>query len=182
MANSTKIQEIASRVKELREISDVSVEKMAEQLNMTVEKFLSYENAEVDFPVSVLYEISSFLRVDMTELLTGTSPRLANCSLVRKGEGIAVDRYQGYDFESIGRKIEPMVVTVDASTEKEPPKMVSHTGQEFNYVLEGTVKVHFGNREFILNEGDCLYFDPTTPHSQNAMGGKDAKFLTVILL
>ena len=37
-------------------------------------------------------------------------------------------------------------------------------------------------REFILNEGDCLYFDPTTPHSQNAMGGKDAKFLTVILL
>jgi transcriptional regulator with XRE-family HTH domain len=53
MANSTKIQEIASRVKELREISDVSVEEMAEQLNMTVEKFLSYENAEVDFPVRV---------------------------------------------------------------------------------------------------------------------------------
>ena len=187
MANSTKIQEIALRVKELREISDVSVEEMANQLNMSVEKFLSYENAEADFPVSVLYEIASFLQVDMTELLTGTSPRLANCSLVRKGEGIAVDRYQGYDFESIaykfiGRKIEPMIVTVDAATEQEPPKMVSHTGQEFNYVLEGTVKVHFGNREFILNEGDCFYFDPTIPHAQSAVGGKDAKFLTVILL
>ena len=187
MANSTKIQEIALRVKELREISDVTIEEMAEQLGMSVEKYTAYENAQADFPVSVLYEISSFLRVDMTELLTGVSPRLANCSLVRKGEGIAVDRYEGYDFESIaykfiGRKIEPMIVTVDAKTEQEPPKMVSHTGQEFNYVLEGTVKVHFGNSEFILNEGDCLYFDPTTPHSQNAMGGKDAKFLTVILL
>ena len=42
MANSTKIQEIALRVKELREISDVSVEEMANQLNMSAEKFLSY--------------------------------------------------------------------------------------------------------------------------------------------
>ncbi len=187
MANITKIQEIALRVKELREISDVTVEEMANQLGITVEKYLAYENAEKDFPVSVLYEIASYMRVDMTEILTGVSPRLANCSLVRKGEGIAVDRYQGYDFESIaykfiGRKIEPMIVTVDAETENEPPKPVAHTGQEFNFVLEGTVRVLFGDREFILNEGDCLYFNPMVPHSQNAVGGKNAKFLTVILL
>ena len=187
MANITKIQEIALRVKELREISDVTVEEMAEQLGMTVEKYLAYENAEKDFPVSVLYEIASYMRVDMTEILTGVSPKLANCSLVRKGEGIAVDRYQGYDFESIaykfiGRKIEPMIVTVDAETENEPPKLVAHTGQEFNYVLEGTVRGLFGDREFILNEGDCFYFNPMVPHSQNAVGGKSAKFLTVILL
>ena len=185
MANSTKIQEIAARVKELREISDVSVEEMANQLNMPVEKFLAYENAEVDFPVSVLYEISSFLRVDMTELLTGTSPRLANCSLVRKGEGIAVDRYQGYDFESIaykfiGRKIEPMIVTVGKETEYNIPPLVSHTGQEFNYVVEGRVRVIFGGKDYLLNEGDCFYFDPMVPHAQTALDGKDAKFLTVI--
>ena len=187
MANSTKIQEIASRVKELREISDISAQEMANQLDMPIEAYLAYENAESDFPVSVLYEISSFLRVDMTELLTGVSPHLANCSLVRKGEGISVDRYEGYDFESIaykfiGRKIEPMVVTVAAETETQQPKLVSHAGQEFNYVLEGTVKVTFGSKEFVLNEGDCLYFDPLSPHSQSAVGGKDAKFLTVILL
>lgn len=80
-------------------------------------------------------------------------PRLANCSLVRRGEGIAVDRYVGYDFESIaykfiGRKIEPMIVTVAAKTETEPPALVSHTGQEFNYVLEGRVKVISENGNF----------------------------------
>ena len=187
MANSSKIQEIASRVKELREVSEIRVEEIAKQLNMPVEIYQSYENAEVDFPVSVLYEISSYLHVDLTELLTGVSPRLANCSLVRAGEGIAVDRYVGYDFESIaykfiGRKIEPMIVTVAAKTETEPPELVSHTGQEFNYVLEGQVKVLFGKREFLLNPGDCFYFDPVTPHAQTAVGGKDAKFLTVILL
>ena len=71
---------------------------------------------------------------------------------------------------------------VAAKTETEPPALVSHTGQEFNYVLEGRVKVIFGKREFLLNEGDCFYFDPVTPHAQTAVGGKDAKFLTVILL
>lgn len=187
MANSAKMQEIASRVKELREVSDLSVAQIAEKLGMSIEKYLSYENAEADFPVSVLYEISAHLHVDLTELLTGVSPRLANCSLVRKGEGIAVDRYLGYDFESIaykfiGRKIEPMIVTVGAKTETEPPALVSHTGQEFNYVLEGRIKVIFGKREFFLNEGDCFYFDPVTPHAQTTVGGKDAKFLTVILL
>ena len=184
MEHSSKIQEIASRVRELREVSELSAETVAERLGISLETYLSYESAEADFPVSVLYELAALLRVDLTELLTGVPPRLANCSLVRRGEGIAVDRYVGYDFESIaykfiGRKIEPMIVTVAAKTET---ALVSHTGQEFNYVLEGRVKVIFGKREFLLNEGDCFYFDPVTPHAQTAVGGKDAKFLTVILL
>lgn len=187
MSNNAKMIEIASRVRELRDVSDISVPEMAEKIGISEKEYVSYENAEADFPVSVLYEIASILHVDLTELLTGVAPRLANCSLVRKGEGIAVDRYKGYDFESIaykfiGRRIEPMIVTVTADTEKKPPELVSHAGQEFNYVVEGCVKVTFGAHEFILNEGDCFYFDPMTPHAQSAVGGKDAKFLTVILL
>ncbi len=182
-----QMREIASRIVELREISDLSAEEMAANLKLPVETYLAYENAEVDFPVSVLYEIASQLKVDLTELLTGISPKLVNCSLVRSGEGIAVDRYQGYDFENIaykfiGRKIEPMIVRVGADTEFAPPEMVQHPGQEFNYVLEGDIKVHFGKREFLLHPGDCFYFDSSVSHAQSAVGGKAAKFLTVILL
>ena len=183
--NTVKIKEIASRVREIREISDVTAEEMATKLNIDIELYNAYENADKDFPVSVLYEIASTLGVDLTELLTGVSPRLANCSLVRKGEGISVDRYEGYDFESIaykfiGRKIEPMIVTVGKDTEVNIPHLVSHPGQEFNYVVEGRVRVIFGGKDYYLNVGDCFYFDPTVPHAQTAVGGEDAKFLTVI--
>ena len=182
-----QIHEIASRLVELREVCDITPETMAKELNLPLDTYLAYERAEADFPVSVLYEIAAKLHVDLTEILTGVSPKLVNCSVVRKGEGIAVDRYKGYDFESIaykfvGRKIEPMVVTVGAETELSPPELVKHPGQEFNYVLEGTVRVLFGEREFILHEGDCFYFDPNVPHAQTAMGGREARFLTVILL
>lgn len=70
MEHSSKIQEIASRVKELREVSELSAEAVAGQLGISLETYLSYENAEADFPVSVLYELAALLRVDLTELLT----------------------------------------------------------------------------------------------------------------
>ena len=183
----TNIKDIAKRIAELRDVCDFSVEDMAGYLNISAEEYRRYENAEVDFPVSILYEIAAKFNVDLTEILTGSSQQAMNFSLVRKGKGIAVDRFQGYDFESIaykyvGRKIEPMVVTVGPETENNPPHAVTHNGQEFNYVLEGKVKVTFGDSETILNEGDCFYFDPTIPHAQSAVGGKTAKFLTVILL
>lgn len=184
---NTNIKDIARRIAELRDVCDFTTREMADYLNISEEEYVKYENAEVDFPVSILYELASKFRVDLTEILTGDSPNMTNFSLVRKGKGIAVDRYKGYDFESIaykyiGRKIEPMIVTVDAESEKNPPHAVTHNGQEFNYVLEGTVKVTYGESFVVLNEGDCFYFDPTVPHAQSAVGGRDAKFLTVILL
>ena len=187
MNENTGINEIASRIADLRDICGFSVKEMADYLCITEKEYEDYENAKVDFPVSTLYALASKFGVDLTEILTGVSPKLTNCSLVRKGRGIAVDRYKGYDFESIaykfiGRKIEPMIVTVGPETEKNPPEKVTHSGQEFNFVLEGRIKVSFGDSDFILDEGDCFYFDPAVPHAQSACGGKPAKFLTVILL
>ena len=84
--------------------------------------------------------------------------------VVRKGEGVSVDRYEGYQFESLAfnfmhRSMEPMLVTLEVQ-EKDPP-LVIHGGQEFNFVLEGQVKVTVGKNSFILNEGRLDFiFDP----------------------
>ena len=59
------------------------------------------------------------------------------------------------------------------------PQLVTHGGQEFNFVLKGTVKLTIGNNSFDLNEGDSVYFNPAIPHGQTAVGG-DAEFLTII--
>ena len=69
-----------------------------------------------------------------------------------------------------------MIVTLSPNEEAE---LVTHGGQEFNYVLEGSIKVVIEGREFILNKGDSIYFNPALPHGQRAVGGQ-AKFLTII--
>jgi len=177
------LAQIPARIKELREILEISVEEMAKDLSISEEKYLSYENGQVDIPISALYEIAAKLGTDFTVLLTGESPRMNTQTVVRKGNGVKVERYEGYSFVSlasnyIGRIMEPMLVTIEP-TDKEPAP-VMHGGQEFNYVVSGKVKVTVGNREHILEEGDSIYFDPRVPHGQSAIDGT-ASFLTVIL-
>lgn len=179
---SEDLKMIPARIRELREILELTVEQMAEKLSISSEVYKGYEDGRADISISTLYEIAAILGTDLTVLLTGESPRMEYQSVVRAGEGISIDRYPGYAFSSlaynfIGRVMEPLLVTI--SPEENPPAMIIHTGQEFNYVLKGTVKVTVGKREYILNPGDSIYFDPGQPHGQEAVGG-EAAFLTVI--
>ena len=176
-----QVEQIAERIKELREILDVPAETLAGKLGISVSLYEDYELAKKDIPIGVLYGIAAELGVDSTVLLTGDVPRMDEYSLVRQGKGIKIERYVGYDFSSLAynfknRDMEPMIVHVTPDTKAE---LFSHGGQEFNYVLKGSVKVVIGKREFVLLEGDSIYFNPIVPHCQHAVDG-EATFLTVI--
>ena len=66
-----RIKEVATRIKELRDILGLSLDDMSSHLKLSKEKYLKYENGEEDIPASVLYEISRKLGVEMSILLTG---------------------------------------------------------------------------------------------------------------
>ncbi len=173
---------IPRRVRELREVLEIDASDMAERLGVTLINYLSYESGQQDIPISTLYEIASILGVDFTTLLTGRTPKMTTYTVVRKGTGAKVERYPGYDYTSLcynfkGREMEPMLVHL--APEDDRPALVSHGGQEFNYVLEGSVCVTIGKKDLVLNAGDCLYFDPMIPHGQSAVDGP-ATFLTII--
>ena len=177
-----ELKQIADRVREMREIMEIDASFIADKIGVSLDEYLAYENAEDDIPIGKLYLIADELGLDPTVLLIGDHPKMAEYSLVRAGHGINVERYAGYKFSSlaynfISREMEPMIVTIKES--EDTPELVCHEGQEFNYVISGTVGVTIKDREFILSEGDSLYFNPKLPHGQRAIGG-EAKFLTVI--
>lgn len=174
--------QIDERVRELREVLGLTKEEVAQKAGIPYEEYLAYDSGAKDLPVSAVYAIASALCVDPTELLTGEAPRMAKYSVTRKGKGVSVERYSEYSFASlaanfIGREMEPMLV--DLKLQDGPPQIVIHKGQEFNYVIEGEVKVYVGERVFTLSEGDSIYFDAMLPHGQAAVT-ETAKFLTVI--
>ena len=177
-----QIKQIAQRIRELREILDVDAADLAKQVNVSVAEYNQYENAESDIPIGVIYGVAAALNGDPTVLLTGDAPRMSDYTIVRQGRGVSVERYKGYKFSSlafnyIGRQFDPMVV--DLEPMENPPELVVHGGQEFNYVLKGTVQLVIGSREFLLEAGDSAFFNPMTPHGQRAVGGP-VKFLTII--
>lgn len=177
-----QVEQIAARVRELRDILDIDPALIAEKIGVTLETYNDYENARVDIPVGKLYLIATEMGVDPTVLLLGDEPRMIDYTLIRQGNGLEVERYEGYKFTSlaynyIDREMEPMIVSLDPTDTAHEP--VTHAGQEFNMVLEGTVAVSLNGQEHILRAGDSIYFNPAIPHSQRAIGAP-ARFLTVI--
>jgi quercetin dioxygenase-like cupin family protein len=174
--------QIPGRIKELREIMEISAMDMAADIAIPYETYMKYESGEVDIPISVLYKISARLGTDATVLLTGEDPRLDTASVCRKGKGVTVERFPGYEYASLAsnfkhRNMEPLLVYLDPRKESAP--LVTHSGQEFNYVVEGSMNVRVGKREYILSAGDSIYFDAALPHGQSAAGGP-AQFITII--
>jgi len=134
-----QIRQIAGRIRELREILEVDAEELAGRVNVSPEVYQSYENAEADIPIGVIYGVAEALGVDPTVLLTGDAPRMSDYTIVRGGKGVSVERYDGYKFSSlafnyIGRMFDPMIV--DLEPMEKGPELVVHGGQEFNYVIE----------------------------------------------
>ncbi|MCQ2434382.1 MAG: cupin domain-containing protein [Oscillospiraceae bacterium] len=176
------INEIAARIRELREVCDYTQEALAAELGISPESYAGYEE-NGDFPISVIYEIANKFHVDFNELVTGEPSRIDTYQVVRRGKGRSISRFEGYRFKDLAfrfadKVMQPLLVTLEPSDE--PASLVTHAGQEFNLVLKGSVAVVFENEEIILNEGDSIYFDPTHPHGQRCAGDSKARFLTMI--
>ena len=121
--------------------------------------------------------------VDVTEIISGSSARLDTFQVVRGGAGQPLDRYEGYHIVDLayrftGKEMQPLMVTLDPR--EEPADLVMHKGQEFNYVISGSVMVTVGSQEVILDAGDSIYFNPQLPHGQKCAGDSPATFITVV--
>ena len=173
---------IPGRIKELREILEISSLDMAKDTEIPYEIYRKYEDGELDIPISALYTIAARLGTDVTVLITGEEARMDSAAVCRKGKGVSIERYPGYEFSSLAynfkhRTMEPLLVHLDSS--KPPAAQVTHSGQEFNFVVEGKVRVTVANCEYILSAGDSIYFNAHIPHSQSAVDGT-AEFITII--
>lgn len=181
-----QIIKIAERIRELREISEISVEALAKKLNIDVETYKKYEAGATDIPVSLIYDLAGIFKVNLTEILSGTAPKLNIYQVVRDGKGLNVERFEQYKYQNLAynfsnKKIEPFLVEAPASNDDAPIHENIHNGQEFNYILEGSVCMKINGKEKILNAGDSIYFDSKYPHGMKALNGEKAKFIAIIL-
>lgn len=182
---SDQVKQISARIKDLREIAALSVETLSKELGVSTELYREYESGSIDIPIGFLYEVANKFNVELTAILTGEGPRLRTYCLVRKGKGVSVDRRNPYKYNSlaynfINKASEPFLVSVEPDNDDSPVHLSSHPGQEFNYVLEGTLMIYVDGHQLTLNEGDSLYFDSGCSHGMKAVGGKTARFLAII--
>ncbi|HOU02685.1 MAG TPA: XRE family transcriptional regulator [Bacteroidales bacterium] len=181
-----QIRQIAARIKEIREISGISVETLAQKLGLDTDLYNKYESGEADIPVGIVFEISELFNVELSVLLGGDNPKLHIYSVVRNGKGLKLERRQQYRYESLAfnfihKKAEIFMVTIDPKPEDTMLEFNSHPGQEFNYVIKGAMMTIIDGHEIIMNEGDSIYYDSGYNHAMKALNNEQVKFLAIIL-
>ena len=183
-----KMAEVALRIREMREIIGLSESEMAEKTEVTLEEYRKYESAKADFPFSFIHKCSIVFGIGISDILEGKSAHLSSYTVTRKGEGQETAKEDGIQIQNLApmfaKKIaEPYWVRYDYSEElqNKPIHLTKHSGQEFDFVMSGRLKVQIGENVEYLGEGDSIYYNSSTPHGMIAVDGSDCYFVAVVL-
>lgn len=183
--NHEQIRLIALRIRDLRDIAGLTAEQVALKTGIDLAEYEAYETGTRDFSFSHLFNIAEALGVDISDLLTGESPKLHGYILTRAGQGLQFNRRAQYVYHHLaynfqGKLAEPFIVTVSQDEKDAKKQAHSHEGQEFDFVLEGQLKINLGGNELYLRQGDSLYYDSSLPHAMYAIEG-DCRFIAVVI-
>ena len=183
-----KIQQIASRIRELRLISGFSLEEMAQRTALSVEEYAACEAGQRNLSIAFLYRCTLSFGVDMGDLLEGHSPKLRSYALTRKGEGQRIEEAHhmvGYNLAAgfRNRIALPLYMEIKyrQGAEYEDIELVTHEGQECDIVIRGRMKIQIGGHSEVLGPGDTIYYDSSTPHGMIAVDGEDCAFYAIVL-
>ncbi len=183
-----KIKEMSARIRELREITKLSVEEMAQRTDVTPEEYLKCEKGDSDLNFAFIYRCAQAFGVDVTDIIEGVSPTLRSYVVTRNGQGQMIEHAHGMVYYSLAsafqnRIADPLYVKCDynAEAENREIELTTHDGQEMDIVISGHLMVQVGTHTEVLNPGDTIYYDSGTPHGMRAAFGEDCVFYAIVL-
>ncbi len=182
------LMEIASRIKEMREVMGWSIAEMAQKTDVSEEQYRIFESGAADIPFSFIHKCALEFDVELTELIEGHSARLSSYTVTRRGGGQETAKEDGINIVNLAPKFRDKIAQpywvryeYNAAQQNKPIHLTTHSGQEFDFILSGTLKVQVGEHTEILHEGDSIYYNSSTPHGMIAVDGQDCVFCAVVL-
>jgi transcriptional regulator with XRE-family HTH domain len=178
-------EELGKRIQKHRINKGLTLQELADITGLTKGYLSKIENSEKAPPVSTLINLAKALNVSMSEVFGETDERSPIC-LVKKAERRIIARdgsVFGYAYQTLAHRffnkhMDPYLLTLPLETKENA--LFQHKGEEILFVLEGTMKFFHGEKEFVVEEGDCIYFDGSIPHYGVCQGNKEVKCLMVI--
>ena len=183
-----KIQEMAARIRELREITRYTPEEMAAKTDVSIEEYLDCENGRSDLNFAFIYRCALAFGVNVTDIIDGVSPTLKSYTVTRNGAGQRIEQAHGMVYYNLAaafknRIAEPLYVRSGFSEEAQTKdiELTTHAGQEIDIVISGHLMVQVGSHKETLYPGDSIYYDSSTPHGMIAVDGQDCEFYAIVL-
>lgn len=186
--DTTKL--VGEKIRSLRESKSISREELSERSGLSIEQIERIEN-NIDLPsLAPLIKIARVIGVHLGTFLDEhpeAGPVI--CRGVEDDNAISFSnnaiqsrrhmQYHALARSKAGRHMEPFIIDV-APTNDNDFVLSTHEGEEFIYVLEGTMEISYGQDTCLLNPGESIYYDSVVPHHVHAYQGKAARILAVV--
>ena len=183
---------MGDRLRRARIARGLTLRTMAKRLSVSPSLISQVETGRARPSVSTLYALANELGISLDELLfmdalptppgpAGATPvdlldlqlpevpvqREVGRASIRLGSGVVWERLtteslQNVDFLFVTYEVGGASSTADA--------FQRHKGQEFGYVLSGSLRLNIGFDEHVLGPGDAITFDSSTPHRLSNAG------------
>ena len=187
--NAVKL--VGNRIKNLRESKSISLEDMSQRSGLSVEQITRIEENK-DFPsLAPLIKIARVLGVRLGTFVDDQDtlgPIVSRKKETKEGISFSTNQtsshthmnYYALSSDKAGRHMEPFIIHINPKEEGVDFILSSHEGEEFIYCLEGTVEISYGKENYIIEEGDSIYYDSIVAHHVHAADSQGAKILAVV--
>ncbi|MBE0503597.1 MAG: cupin domain-containing protein [Desulfuromonadales bacterium] len=182
--------QIGFKIRRIRQERRMTLQALADATGLSKPLLSQIENEQVIPPLATLLRVAKAFRVPLQSFFQeeGSSSR---CVLTRAGESRKMQRrpvddehpilytYHSLAYGKKNRSLEPFLVEFDLG-EWRDEMMVSHEGEEFVFLLEGEIDLHYADQIYAMSTGDSVYYDSTEPHAFIARGTVRPRAVAVI--
>lgn len=169
------MEDLGLRIKTLRQQKNLTLRDVSESTGFSV-SFLSQVEREISsLTITSLKRIAEALGVPLSYFFP---PPAMAAYVVKKAErkDFRLDNqpiiYNSLSGDLDNKALEPLLLTFLPGEKGMRTDAYSHLGEEFGFILEGTLHVTVDGHEYQLHEGDSIHFSSTKTHSwENRSGG-----------
>ena len=182
---------IGSKLKELREKKLYTLQDLSTKTGFSKTLLSDIESGDFIPPVATLLKLAKSLNVGMAYFFEEMDIN-EKVSITRKGDRVRIKRrphhheegevdyiYESLETKKPNKHMERLLVEFQP-LDTSDMVFVNHEGEEFLYILDGTVEFRTDDRTEILEPGDALYFDSDVNHSLRSLNGKTAKAVVAV--
>jgi transcriptional regulator with XRE-family HTH domain len=157
---------IGERIRNLRELSNLTQEELAERANLTKGFISQIERDLTSISLDSLIQILEAMDENLSDFFRETSEEKI---VYREDDRVAIEKEN--------RRLEPILLTLrkGQTTPMERP----HEGEEFGLVLQGRINLRYGKEVQKLKKGECFYFSAEKEHWLQNPGSKEAVVLWI---
>jgi len=181
---------VGEKISTLCADKNISIEELADLSGLTVAQIELIENSDKIPSLSPLIKIARGLGVRLGTFLDDSSElgpvvhRQAEAQRPATFSSQLSNANSHLDFFSLaasksGRHMEPFLIHIKPSTTHEPI-LSSHEGEEFIFVIQGSVKINYGTETYVLQPGDSIYYDSIVDHLVSAVDDEPAQIVAVV--